>query len=422
MRKHIFALALIVPLIFSGCDASPREFSSITPHFKQNKEWQNAGDYAVESLADITPILESLIASGKTEGVIWFNFVNTGIEPMVEYICAEVKQNYPIAAFAVERISFDISQLAGEMRLRIDIGYSRPQRDIYSIKQVYTRGEFVNEIRECLMIYENNAIVMVGNYGDFENGLTDLFFEAYYDLPDYSYGIDGPYYDVYPDSGEARIIEIHIDRLRSVEAAKNMTGMVSVLAKGIIDDLPDASEKNQTVGFILNYLSENVTYDEESARMPGESEVDDSRTPFGALVGGRAVSHGYAMAFKKLCNTAGIGCTVVSGFYKGTPHAWNIVLLDDGGWYHVDSSLAGMGENPPSAGIFFNDARMEGSYEWDRGFYLVCDADTYLTEFAPEALGVIDIDTDGLQDLDGRETPIGPGEPESLDEQPEGTE
>ncbi len=64
------------------------------------------------------------------------------------------------------------------------------------------------------------------------------------------------------------------------------------------------------------------------------------RTPYGALINGKAVCEGYARAFKLLMDTQGIPCVEVVGyvydeFNNLEPHAWNYVSLD-GKWYLVD--------------------------------------------------------------------------------------
>lgn len=62
------------------------------------------------------------------------------------------------------------------------------------------------------------------------------------------------------------------------------------------------------------------------------------RSAYGALVAGRTVCTGYAMAFKALCDRLDLPCWVVSGT-RGARHAWNAVLLD-GETLFVDCTFA----------------------------------------------------------------------------------
>lgn len=65
------------------------------------------------------------------------------------------------------------------------------------------------------------------------------------------------------------------------------------------------------------------------------------RSPYGALVNGKAVCEGYARAFKVVMDRIGIDCVLVQGVAQGStdggfePHMWNYVQLD-GRWYGVD--------------------------------------------------------------------------------------
>lgn len=74
-----------------------------------------------------------------------------------------------------------------------------------------------------------------------------------------------------------------------------------------------------------DYLVNNTVY--------GGSN-DRKYTAGGALVDGKAVCDGYAMAFDLLCYLSGIECIRVTGWAKES-HAWNKVKVD-GSWYNVD--------------------------------------------------------------------------------------
>lgn len=82
-----------------------------------------------------------------------------------------------------------------------------------------------------------------------------------------------------------------------------------------------------------DYLCDKVEYD---------LDADVCRTPYAALINGRAVCVGYAHAFQALCKEAGIHCYLVrgqgldkEGNYNGA-HRWNVVQIDDGDWYEMD--------------------------------------------------------------------------------------
>ena len=81
---------------------------------------------------------------------------------------------------------------------------------------------------------------------------------------------------------------------------------------------------------IIRYMVETIRYAEERYR--SNSMVEDDYTAYGALIEGEAVCAGYARAFDKLAAR----CGIESHYVANSTHAWNVVELDDGKWYHVD--------------------------------------------------------------------------------------
>jgi hypothetical protein len=87
-----------------------------------------------------------------------------------------------------------------------------------------------------------------------------------------------------------------------------------------------------------DYLVTNVAYEY------ADKSYHKAHSAVGALLHGRAVCEGYSMAFKLLCDAAGISCIVLYGTATNSDgtgnHAWNIVKLD-GKCYHIDVTWDG---------------------------------------------------------------------------------
>lgn len=89
--------------------------------------------------------------------------------------------------------------------------------------------------------------------------------------------------------------------------------------------------RHEKVKSIHDYLANNIVYDDTIA----EPNIFDS---YGALVNGVCVCEGYAEAFKLLCDREGIPCLTVIGTGNGGAHKWNMVQMEDGEWYLLDST------------------------------------------------------------------------------------
>lgn len=116
---------------------------------------------------------------------------------------------------------------------------------------------------------------------------------------------------------------------------------VEAAAQDILDDIPSGASDWEKARLIHDALIRKVTY----------AEGTHDQTVYGALVEGKAVCNGYAMAYEYLLNMAGIPCDTVVGYASefaaamdGTMlqmdrHAWSIVTFTDGGKeksYYVD--------------------------------------------------------------------------------------
>ena len=86
---------------------------------------------------------------------------------------------------------------------------------------------------------------------------------------------------------------------------------------------------------IHDFICSKTTYDNAAARSIDGREY--AASAYGALVKGRCVCQGYAVAFYRLCKELGYNARFVSSAQDEGCHAWNIVQLD-GKYYFVDTT------------------------------------------------------------------------------------
>lgn len=121
-----------------------------------------------------------------------------------------------------------------------------------------------------------------------------------------------------------------------------------------------------------NYLAANVVYKDKNA-----NSLDSSYTQsaYGALIKHECVCQGYAEAFKRIMDYAGIQCDIVCGQIVGSTeyHAWNIVSLgkeDD--FYHIDVTWDSAGRRPGYMYFCKNDSHFVGKRIWNRELNQAC--------------------------------------------------
>ena len=110
---------------------------------------------------------------------------------------------------------------------------------------------------------------------------------------------------------------------------------VAAKQNAIVDKLAtikiNGISRHEKVKSIHDYLCNSIVYDDTIA----EPNIFDA---YGALVTGVCVCEGYAEAFKLLCDREGIPCINVIGTGNGGAHKWNMVQMEDGEWYTLDST------------------------------------------------------------------------------------
>lgn len=99
--------------------------------------------------------------------------------------------------------------------------------------------------------------------------------------------------------------------------------------------------RHEKLKSIHDYLANTIVYDPNVETNPASNDFD----VYGALINGLCVCEGYAEAFKLLCDREGIPCITVVGTGNGGAHKWNMVLMEDGEWYTLDSTWNDQGSS-----------------------------------------------------------------------------
>lgn len=122
-------------------------------------------------------------------------------------------------------------------------------------------------------------------------------------------------------------------------------GSIEALVK-LIEKLAPKENQIDRAWIIFYWISRNIQYDTD-AYFNNRIGAQNSQNVFQS---GKAVCEGYSSLYAELCNHLGIQCEKVSGYSKGfgfdprqtkfdkTDHAWNIITLQQGHSYFVEST------------------------------------------------------------------------------------
>lgn len=122
------------------------------------------------------------------------------------------------------------------------------------------------------------------------------------------------------------------------EYSDNISLHVSKFNKAVDEFKVEGKTTYEKVKSIYTQICEQTTYKTQSFCF----------VAYGPLVANYGVCSGYAKAFKAICDRENIPCVLVSGTGidndgKRDSHMWNLVKMDDGKWYCVDTTWADEG-------------------------------------------------------------------------------
>lgn len=371
----------------SGCALLlEREYSSVVPHDEQYVEDENSDVLTVENYTGLKNAILKFVSEGKEFGVIRvYRYEGENVVEDLNKAVYEVAREDPLGAYAVDYITHESQRIVSYYELNIYITFRRTVEDMARIVRVGNDGGIKDKMADAMGEFADQLLLRVSYYSevDFES----LVSECYYEHPEYGFGLPQIAVNVYPSSGVQRIIEINFNYGFDKESMQQMQSRQNQAAKALIlgvgSNLPDEEKALKLVERLLR----KTAYDEEAAALDvaDGTTIDKnlSYTAYGALVQKLAVSEGYAMAYKQLCDLVGIECRVVQGRRAGEQHFWNIIGIS-GDYYHVDPlvcALEGM-----EHGFLLRDEDISEQYRWNTEQYPSCNGPLNYYTLFPDAI------------------------------------
>ena len=350
MKRTALALLLCGCMALSGCSGLfDGHYVSVQPHEQQSA---GVGDGMIVAMEyeELCDALTGLIETGSEEGVISVSkYRQERILPDMQRAVEEVCQEHPVAAYAVNEITYDLGTRGGTA-LAVTIDYLHDRSEIQKISQVEDMEEAVSAIAGSLNRCDAGLVLQVSEYED-----TDFVqvVESYaWEHPELVMELPQVAVNIYPEAGETRVVEIKYSYRTSRDSLKKMQDQVQPVfdsaALYVSGDAADGEKYSQLCSFLME------RYDYQYAT---------SITPtYSLLRHGVGDSKAFATVYAAMCRQAELECLVVSGTYNAESRYWNIIC-DDGVYYHIDL-LAG--------GSKMRTDRQMDSYVWDYSSYPEC--------------------------------------------------
>lgn len=350
MRKRRIALLLTLALLLSGCSWMDGSYVSVTPHQEQSGIIRT-DNLTVSSQEELTAALEELVSKGTESCII--NAVNYDTALLENHLAAAVvriQKVYPLGAYAVEDIQYEVGSGAAKIPIAMNITYRQSRMQLRQIQNVDSLEDVRSSIGKALDAYNTLLVMKYDNYQtvDFDQLVRDYAMEypqRVMEIPQITSEVYG--------MGQSRVVELVFTYQTSRDAMRTMHTQVQPVFDSAVLYVSGEGTESQKFSQLYAFLMERFDYTVETSITPAYS----------LLHHGVGDSRAFATVYAAMCRAAGLECVTVTGTRSGEPWIWNLIC-QDGVYYHVDLL------NCNEQGVFqkWSDSEM-GGYVWDYSSY-----------------------------------------------------
>lgn len=273
------------------------------------------------------------------------DLLETDVAQAIELLSTE----NPVAAYAVQEITYELGTGGGEPVLAVQVQYIHDKQEIKKIIAVADNNEAQSAIYAALNACDSGIVIRIGKYqeADFLQIVEDYAVR----YPQYMMETPQVTVNIYPDNGEDRVVELRFIYQTSRETLRGMQTQVWTLFDASVDMVSVTENDSGKYAQLYALLMERLQ----------KLTVETSITPaYSLLVHGVGDAKAFAVVYAAMCREAGLECLVVTGTRAGEPWYWNIICIDEA-YYHLDLLRA------KDAGSFLllSDAIIDDGYVWD---------------------------------------------------------
>ena len=350
--KRILALCLVSALLLSGCSSwLDGSYHNKTPHQAQGSQI-TPGAVSVADFDGLCNALITLVKSGIESNVIYVSrYEQAVIERDMQRAVEQVCRTDPIAAYAVDTINWEMGSSGAQSAVAVSIKYIHNRTEIMKIRTVKDLNDARVVIGAELADFSTGVVLYVKNYEsvDFAQLVEDHAAEH----PQTIMETPNVTVNVYPDSGDSRVVELKFAYQTSRDALRNMQNQVNPVFRSAALYVSGDAGALEKFSQLYSFLMERYDYDIQTSITPSYS----------LLRHGVGDARAFSIVYGAMCRSAGLDCRTISGTRRGESWYWNLICVD-GVYYHVDLLASNA-----SGGLRLRvDREMQG-YVWDYSAY-----------------------------------------------------
>jgi len=322
--KRLLPAILALSLLLTGCGWLDGSYYRVTPH-QQHSTGNDSQVEVVENYLQLRTALENMVSAGEESRVISVTkFRQEQLTDSMDMAVRYIKSNYPIGAYAVDEITYEVGTIGGALAVAVEIRYLHGKSEIRRIHRVENMEQVQSLIADALTEYDTSLVMLVEEYqsADMHQLVDDFAAEnpsVVMETPEVTL-------QTYPDTGYKRVMELKFSYQSSRDNLRTMREVVQRVFRSAALYVSHDAQDGQKLSQLYSFLMERFE----------SYQLKTSITPSYSLLNhGVGDSAAFAEVYAEMCTWVDVECLVVVGTRNGEPWCWNIVQ-EDGYYYHVD--------------------------------------------------------------------------------------
>ncbi len=351
MKKTVLIAVIFALILLCGCSAWMNgSYASVTPHKEQSFHPEQVLA-APTNYKDIENILINMILSGQQKKTISMEKMRGSWQDYVEEAVGYVSKTYPMGAFAVLDIDYEIGTSGDKTVLTVEITYRRSMAEIGAVLQVDSQEEIEEILHSALRFFDIRVTLSFEEYKDID--FTQIIYDYARRYPQYVMEIPRLSVMTYPQTGTERIVELIFSYDTGRSTLRQMQQQVDLIFSASEIYVSGEGEETNKYAQLYSFLMNRYDY-----------TIQTSITPaYSLLQHGVGDDEAFATVYAAMCRRAGLDCETISGTRSGKTWHWNILRIDDK-VYYVDLLRC------REKGQFFYKTQQEMTdYVWDNSSY-----------------------------------------------------
>lgn len=323
--KKLFAWMLLACLLLSGCGSwMDGNYHSTVPYTQPGA---NTADVviSVDGYGQLYKALAGLVERGAESGLVSVAYTaEDDAKTDLSQAIGQLLQENPIAAYAVERIDYEIGINGGRTAFGLEIHYKENKPPVESIQKVSDLSQaqeiVTAQLDNCsagVVLYMENAQEL--DFSQLVEDYAALYPQRVMEVPEVTVNL-------YPKEGEKQVVELRFSYQTSRATLRTMQNQVRpVFDSAALLGQAQGTQKEKLAQIYTLLMGRYDSY-----------QMAASITPtYSLLRYGVGDTRAFAVVYAALCREAGLDCQTISGTHLGEPRIWNTVKVD-GVYYHVD--------------------------------------------------------------------------------------